>query len=80
MIFVGLTMSNLPGPVTPTGLQTIDGVVYNFADYRSLNRDQIGMFNYFNSLTVNQDYNSWEGWHSDGFIAGMRHYFAAFTA
>ncbi|MHA2423547.1 MAG: linalool dehydratase/isomerase domain-containing protein [Candidatus Thorarchaeota archaeon] len=80
MIFVGLTMSNLPGPATPTGLQTIDGVVYNFADYRALNRDQLGMFNYFNSITVNQDYNMWEGWHSDGFVSGMRHYFAAFTA
>jgi len=73
-------MGNLPGPTTPTGLQTIDGVIYNFADYRSLNRDQLGMFNYFNSITVNQEYNMWEGWHSDGFIAGMRHYFAAFTA
>ena len=80
MILVGLTMSNLPGPTTPTGLQTIDGVVYNFADYRALNRDQIGMFNYFNNITVNQDYNMWDGWHSDGWLAGMRHYFAAFTA
>ncbi len=80
IIFVGLTMSNFPGPVTPTGLQTIDGVVYNFADYRSLNRDQIGMFNYFNGITVNQDYNMWDGWYADGYLAGMRHYFAAFVA
>ncbi len=39
MILVELTMSNLPGPTTPTGLQTINGVIYNLADYRALNRD-----------------------------------------
>ena len=33
IVFAGLTFGNLPGPETALGSQTIDNVVYNFADY-----------------------------------------------
>jgi len=59
-------------------VQTIDGVIFNFADYKALNKDQIGMFNYFDTLTTNRAYNSWDDWYSEGFEGG-RHYLAAFT-
>jgi len=48
------------------------------ADYKALNKDQIGMFNYFDTLTTNRAYNSWDDWYSEGFEGG-RHYLAAFT-
>ena len=78
IVFAGMTFGNLPAPPATMSVQTIDGVTFNFADYRSLNKDQIGMFNYFDPLTTDRAYNSWDGWYSEGFRGG-RHYLAAFT-
>ncbi|MHA2261639.1 MAG: linalool dehydratase/isomerase domain-containing protein [Candidatus Thorarchaeota archaeon] len=79
IIFSGMTFSNLPGPATSTSVQIIDGVTFNFADYPSLNHEQIGVFNYFDSIITNQPYNSWDGWNSDGFFEWIRHYLSSFT-
>jgi hypothetical protein len=58
--------------------QTINGVTFNFTDYKSLTREQLGMFNYFDRITTNQAYNEFDGWYTDGWLSGMRHYFTAF--
>jgi hypothetical protein len=73
-----MTFGNLPSPITNTGIQTINGITFNFADYRTLNKEQIGMFNYFSNLVTDRPYNDWSGWYSEDFIGG-RHYLAAFT-
>ncbi|MFW9846142.1 MAG: hypothetical protein ACFFD6_05315, partial [Candidatus Thorarchaeota archaeon] len=78
IVFAGMTLGNLPRTPITMGIQTIDGVVYNFADYRTLNKEQIGMFNYFDSLVTDRSYNNWSEWYSDDFVGG-RHYLAAFT-
>ncbi|MGD9381539.1 MAG: hypothetical protein PVI03_03765 [Candidatus Thorarchaeota archaeon] len=78
IIFAGMTFGNLPGPATTTSIQTVNGVTFNFVDYRALNKEQIGMFNYFGDLVLNQPYNDWTGWYSEDFKGG-RQYLAAFT-
>ncbi len=78
IVFAGMTFGNLPTPPATMSVQTIDGVTFNFADYKALNKDQIGMLNYFDTLTTDRAYNSWDGWYSEGFRGG-RHYLAAFT-
>ncbi|NHJ12245.1 MAG: hypothetical protein EAX95_01140 [Candidatus Thorarchaeota archaeon] len=79
IIFAGMTFGNLPGPATTIGVQTINGITFNFADYQSLNREQIGMFNYFADLVTDRPYNDWQGWYSEDFRSG-RQYLAAFTS
>jgi hypothetical protein len=39
IIFVGLTFSNLPGPIPSMTAQTIDGTTFNFADYNSIDHE-----------------------------------------
>jgi hypothetical protein len=79
IIFAGMTFGNLPGPSATTSIQTINGVTFNFADYRTLNKEQLGMFNYFDDLVTDRPYNDWEGWYDDYFI-GLRHYLSPFVA
>lgn len=79
IIFAGMTFGNLPGPSASTSIQTINGVTFNFADYRTLNKEQLGMFNFFDDLVTDRPYNDWEGWYDDYFI-GLRHYLPPFTA
>ena len=79
LVFIGLTFSNIPGPGVSTSVQTIDGVIFDFADYTALNKEQIGMFNYFDGLITDRALNSWEDWYADGPYTGMRHYMTAFT-
>ncbi|MHA1925096.1 MAG: hypothetical protein ACW974_04205, partial [Candidatus Thorarchaeota archaeon] len=67
IIFAGMTFGNLPGPSTTTRIQTINGVTFNFADYKALTHEQLGMFNYFDSLATDRAYNSWDDWYIDGY-------------
>jgi len=78
IVFAGMTFGNLPTPPATMSVQTIDGVTFNFADYKSLTREQLGMFNYFDRITTNQAYNEFDGWYTDGWLSGMRHYLTAF--
>lgn len=78
IVFAGMTFGNLPPPPTIMSSQTINGITFNFADYKSLTREQLAVFNYFDRLTANQAYNEFEGWYTDGWLVGMRHYFTAF--
>ncbi|MHA2059042.1 MAG: linalool dehydratase/isomerase domain-containing protein [Candidatus Thorarchaeota archaeon] len=78
IVFAGMTFGNLPPPPTTMSSQTINGTTFNFADYKSLTREQLGIFNYFDRLTTNQAYNEFEGWYTDGWLIGWRHYFTAF--
>ncbi len=78
LIFGGMTFGNLPVPEPAAGIQTVNGVTYNFADYLSLNNEHIGMLNYFDRFVTSQPYTSWDGWYLDGFLTGFRHYFIAF--
>lgn len=78
IVLAGMTFGNLPPPPTTMSSQTINGVTFNFTDYKSLTREQLGMFNYFDRITTNQAYNEFEGWYTDGWLSGMRNYFTAF--
>jgi len=78
IVFAGMTFGNIPPPAQTMSSQTINGVTFNFADYNSLTREQLAVFNYFDRLTTNQAYNEFEGWYTDGWLVGMRHYFTAF--
>ncbi|RDE11012.1 MAG: hypothetical protein C4K49_12405, partial [Candidatus Thorarchaeota archaeon] len=81
VIIGGLTFSNLPGPATPTSVQTVNGVTYNFADYNSLTHEQLAIFNYLNTIVSHeyQPYGSWTGWNAENFV-GLHHYALAFMA
>jgi len=79
VVFAGMTFGNLPPPSTIMSSQTINGVTFNFADYKSLTREQLGMFNYFEDLTTSQAYNSWDNWYIDGPFQWVRHYVCAFV-
>lgn len=77
IVLTGMTFGNLPGPATQTGVQVVNGVVYNFADYPALNHEQLGIFNYLDHLVVDQSYGSWDGWYAENFH-GLLHYILAF--
>ncbi|MHA2142497.1 MAG: linalool dehydratase/isomerase domain-containing protein [Candidatus Thorarchaeota archaeon] len=78
IIFAGMTFGNLPGPRTTASIQTINGTTFNFADYKVLTHEQLGMFNYFDDLTTNRAFNAWEDWYVDGPFLWTRHYVTAF--
>ena len=77
IILAGMTIGNLPGPVTPTGIQVVDGEIFNFAEYSALNKEQLGIFNFLEGMVSHQPYGSWDGWYADGF-EWFLHYFLAF--
>ncbi|NWF96112.1 MAG: hypothetical protein HXY34_08205 [Candidatus Thorarchaeota archaeon] len=80
IVLAGMTFNNLPGPMTTLSVQVIDGVVYNFADYPYLSHEQIGLFNYIDSLVTGQGYGSWNGWNAPEEFHGLLHYVLAFMA
>jgi hypothetical protein len=81
ILIVGMTFSNLPGPATSMGVQVVNGVTFNFADYQSVDHEILGLFNYLDTIVSNeyQDYGSWDGWYAENF-AGLHHYVLAFMA
>ncbi|MHA2042573.1 MAG: hypothetical protein ACW975_12010, partial [Candidatus Thorarchaeota archaeon] len=50
IILAGMSFGNLPGPTTATGVQTADGVTFNFADYDSLTLEELAIFNFLTTL------------------------------
>ena len=78
IVLAGMTFGNLPGPETTLGSQTIDNVVYNFADYPSLNHEQIALFNYMRGLITTEEVNSFDNWNAGGY-SSLLHYMFAFT-
>jgi hypothetical protein len=79
VVIAGMTFANLPGPTTPTTVQTIDGVTYNFNDYKSMNHEQLALFNYLNTIVSSdyQGYGEWDGWYAENYH-GLHHYVLAF--
>ncbi len=79
IILGGLSFGNLPGPVTPTGIQVIDGVTYNFAEYPSMNHEMLAIFNYLDTIVSHeyQGYGEWNGWYAENYH-GLHHYVLAF--
>jgi hypothetical protein len=67
IIFSGLTFTNLPGPDIPTGVRIVNGVTFDFSDYKAVDHELLAIFNYLNTLvsTDYQDYDEWEGWYVD---------------
>lgn len=72
-----MTFANLPGPATSTSVQTINGTVYNFADYNTLTHEQIAIYNYLYDLCDQPD-GSWDGWYLSPSILGLLHYVPSF--
>jgi hypothetical protein len=77
VLLAGVTFGNLPTPAAPTGIQVVNGITYNFASYPALNREQLAIFNYLDSIVTHQAYDSWNGWYADQFH-GLLHYVIAF--
>lgn len=78
IVLGGMTFGNLPPPGVTKGSQTIDGTLFNFADYNSLTHEQLALFNYMSSLIQGEPLNSFDLWHADDFM-GLLHYMFAFA-
>ena len=59
------------------GIQTIEGITYDFADYQSVDKEQLALFNYLDTIVRQQPYGSWDGWNAEDFH-GKLHYVVAF--
>ncbi len=81
IVIGGLTFGNMPGQSVPTGIQVIDGVTYNFADYTAMDHEMLALFNYLDTIVSSdyQGYGEWEGWNADNYH-GLHHYVLAFMA
>ncbi|MHA1479934.1 MAG: linalool dehydratase/isomerase domain-containing protein, partial [Candidatus Thorarchaeota archaeon] len=77
ILVASITFSNLPGPITSTSVQTVNGTTFDFASYKSLTHEQIGLFNYLYEL-VDQPYGEWEDWYVTPDVYGLLHYVPAF--
>jgi hypothetical protein len=81
ILFSGLTFTNLPGPDIPTGVRIVNGVTFDFSDYKAVDHELLAIFNYLNTLvsTEYRDYDEWEGWYVDE-GPQVIHYHLAFSA
>ncbi|MHA2356021.1 MAG: hypothetical protein ACXADC_12645, partial [Candidatus Thorarchaeota archaeon] len=81
IVLTGLTFTNLPGPDIPTGVRIVNGVAFDFSDYKAVDHELLAIFNYLNTLvsTDYQDYDEWEGWYVDE-GPQVIHYHLAFSA
>lgn len=79
IVLAGMSFGNLPGPMTSTSIQTVNGVTFNFADYRSLTLEELAIFNYLTGL-FDQPYGSWDGWYLKPDFYGLFHYVLAFMS
>lgn len=77
IILGGLTFSNLPVSKPLMGIQTIDGTDFDFADYNSVDKEQLALLNYLDTIVSQQPYGSWKGWNAEDFH-GQLHYVVAF--
>jgi hypothetical protein len=77
IILGGITFSNLPGSKPIMGIQTIEGITFDFADYQSIDKEQLALFNYLDTIVTQQPYGSWDGWNAEDFH-GQLHYVVAF--
>jgi hypothetical protein len=77
VILGGLTFSNLPGTTPNMGIQVIDGITYKFGNYKSVDKEQLALFNYLDTLVSQQPIGSWDGWNAESFH-GQLHYVVAF--
>jgi hypothetical protein len=82
----GMTFANMPTPPPPIGVQTVNGTTFNFADYTSLNHEQIAIINHFTNLMAGQAANEWDGWYAERYLwtlqyvnAFLAYAFAAFS-
>ncbi len=79
IVLAGMTFGNMPPSPVAMGVQTIDGTIFNFADYPALNHEQIAIVNYFNRLVTGQAVNLWDGWNAENYLWALQ-YVAAFVA
>ena len=79
VVLAGMTFGNMPPPPVATGVQTIDGTTFNFADYTALTHEQLGIVNYFNRLIMDQPVNLWDGWNAENYMWALQ-YINAFLA
>ena len=79
IVLAGMSFGNLPGPTTPTGVQTVNGETFNFADYRALTLEELAIYNFLTTL-FDQPYGSWDGWYIEPEFYGLFHYVLAFMA
>jgi len=76
VVLTGITFGNLPGPTTSMGVQMINGTTYNFADYPSLDHEQLGLFNYIHNLIMSEPVNSFDNFYGKQFSSYVMFLFA----
>ena len=79
IVLGGMTLGNIPPAQGNLGIQTIDGLTFNFADYPVLTHEQIAIINYFDRLVTATEINLWNGWNAENYLWAVQ-YVAAFTA
>lgn len=79
LVIGGMTFGNLPTPSPPQGVQVINGVTFNFADYPLVSHESLALFNYLDTIVSSkyQGYGEWEGWYAENYH-GLHHYVLAF--
>lgn len=79
IVLAGMTFGNIPPAPVNLGIQTIDGTMFNFADYPVLTHEQIAIINYFDRLVTETAVNLWDGWNAENYLWALQ-YVAAFVA
>lgn len=59
IVFAGLTFSNFPGPRPTMSSQTIQGTTFNYADYNSVDHEQLAIFNYLDNIVTEKPLDDW---------------------
>ncbi len=81
LVIGGLTVGNLPATPVARGVQTVDGIQFDFAEYKALDHDMLAIFNYLDTIVSSdyQGYGEWDGWFAEQYH-GLHHYVLAFMA
>ncbi|MFW9795345.1 MAG: hypothetical protein ACFFEE_13645 [Candidatus Thorarchaeota archaeon] len=79
IVLAGMTFANIPSAPVATGIQTIGGTTFDFADYDALTHEQIAIVNYFYHLMMGQAANIWTGWNAENYRWALQ-YVNAFLA
>ena len=82
IVIGGLTFGNLPGAPASTTVQTVNGQIFNFAEYKAMDHEMLALFNYLDTIVNDeyQGYGEWDGWYADEGFYGLHHYVLAFMA
>ncbi|MHA1654637.1 MAG: hypothetical protein ACTSVT_11670 [Candidatus Thorarchaeota archaeon] len=75
VVIGGMSFANLPPTLPATGIQTINGVTFDFFDYGLADHEVLAFFNYLYTLVSSeyQGYGEWDGWNFREELHGLAH-------